>query len=122
MSGQALPEVVGVDKSLCKNCHACIAACPVKYCNDGSGEFIKINQEMCIGCGSCLSACTHGARYTIDDFPAFLRDVRNGQKIVAVVAPAVAANFPGTYLRLNGWLKSTGVQALFDVSFGAELT
>jgi len=122
MGRQALAEVVGVDKDLCKNCHACIAACPVKYCNDGSGEFITINQEMCIGCGSCMSACTHGARYTIDDFPAFLRDVKTGQKIVAVVAPAVAANFPGTYLRLNGWLKSIGVKALFDVSFGAELT
>ena len=122
MSRQALAEVVGVDKDVCRNCHACIAACPVKYCNDGSGEFIRINQEMCIGCGSCMSACTHGARYTIDDFTAFLRDVKTGSKTVAVVAPAVAANFPGMYMRLNGWLKSMGVQALFDVSFGAELT
>ncbi len=122
MGRKALAEVVGVDDKLCKNCHACIAACPVKYCNDGSGDVIKINQEMCIGCGCCLSACTHGARYLIDDFPVFLSDLRRGQKMVAVVAPAVAANFPGTYLRLNGWLKSIGVQALFDVSFGAELT
>ncbi len=122
MGRQVLAEVVGVDKDLCKNCHACIAACPVKYCNDGSGEFIKINQEMCIGCGSCLAACTHGARHSIDDFPAFIKALRAGQKIVAVVAPAVAANFPGMYLRLNGWLKSIGVKALFDVSFGAELT
>jgi iron only hydrogenase large subunit-like protein len=122
MARKALAEVIGVDKNLCKNCHACIAACPVKFCNDGSGESITINKEMCIGCGSCLSACTHGARYLIDDFPAFIKDVRGGQNVVAIVAPAVAANFPGTYLRLNGWLKSIGVKALFDVSFGAELT
>ena len=83
MSHQALAEVIGVDKDLCKNCHACIAACPVKYCNDGSGESITINQDMCIGCGSCLSACTHGARHLIDDFPAFMADVRAGTRMVA---------------------------------------
>lgn len=42
--------------------------------------------------------------------------------MVAVVAPAVAAVFPGQFLRLNGWLKSLGIKAVFDVSFGAELT
>ncbi|MFO8064911.1 MAG: [Fe-Fe] hydrogenase large subunit C-terminal domain-containing protein [Spirochaetia bacterium] len=42
--------------------------------------------------------------------------------MVAVVAPAVAANFPNRYLQLNGWLKSLGIAAAFDVSFGAELT
>ena len=42
--------------------------------------------------------------------------------MVAVVAPAVASNFPNLYLNLNGWLKQMGVQATFDVSFGAELT
>ena len=42
--------------------------------------------------------------------------------IVAVVAPAVASYFPNQYLKLNGWLKSLGVRAFFDVSFGAELT
>ncbi len=42
--------------------------------------------------------------------------------MVAIVAPAVAANFPDQYLNLNGYLKSLGVVACFDVSFGAELT
>jgi PAS domain S-box-containing protein len=45
-----------------------------------------------------------------------------GQKIIAIVAPSVVANFPSVYLNLNGWLKSIGIQAVFDVSFGAELT
>ncbi|MDR1039564.1 MAG: methyl-accepting chemotaxis protein [Deltaproteobacteria bacterium] len=42
--------------------------------------------------------------------------------MVAVVAPAVAATFPGLYMNFNGWLASMGVKAIFDVSFGAELT
>jgi Na+-translocating ferredoxin:NAD+ oxidoreductase RNF subunit RnfB len=42
--------------------------------------------------------------------------------MIAVIAPAVAASFPKKYLHLNTWLKSLGVEAVFDVSFGAELT
>lgn len=119
---QELVPVIKINEKKCISCHQCISACPVKYCNDGSGSFVKINSNMCIGCGSCLTACTHGARSFVDDFDAFFNDLERNEKIVAVVAPAIAASFPETYLNLNGWLKSMGVSALFDVSFGAELT
>jgi hypothetical protein len=49
-------------------------------------------------------------------------DLKQGKDIIAIVAPAAAASFEGKYLELNGFLKSLGVQAVFDVSFGAELT
>ncbi len=118
----SLKKVVDVVEDKCVNCHQCIAVCPVKMCNDGSGSYVKINADMCIACGNCIKACTHEARVGIDDFEEFLRDLRAGKKIVAVAAPAVAANFPDLYLNLNSWLKSLGVKAVFDVSFGAELT
>lgn len=81
-----------------------------------------MNPNLCIGCGACINACTHGARYGVDDFDQFLEDSKRNVPMVAIVAPAVAANFPGNYLQLNGWLKSLGIKAIFDVSFGAELT
>lgn len=118
---KSLPQIIHVDKDKCINCHACIAVCPVKICNDGSGAYVNLNPNTCIGCGSCLAACTHGARYFTDDLAAFLQDIARHQKMIAVVAPSVAANFPDQYLRLNGWLRSLGVSAVFDVSFGAEL-
>lgn len=116
-----LALVVSVDPQKCVNCHACIAVCPVKYCNDGSGDSIEINPSLCIGCGQCLEACTHGARRGVDDAAVFFHEVGH-RPYVAVAAPAVASSFPGQALRLNGWLKSLGVDAVFDVSFGAELT
>lgn len=118
----SLLPVVEVDKEKCVNCHACITCCPVKYCNDGSGDFVNINHDMCIGCGSCLKRCTHDARYYIDDFSELCEALENNEKVVAIVAPSVVANFNDNYLRINGWLQSLGVEAVFDVSFGAELT
>jgi len=124
-----LSPVVGIDEDKCVNCNRCIRVCPTRYCNDGSHEapdthqgHIGIDPDLCIGCGSCLRVCTHDARYIIDDTDAFMTDLRRGVKIVAVVAPAVAASFPNKYFHINTWLKSLGVEAVFDVSFGAELT
>jgi len=117
-----LPPVVAVDAERCVNCHACITACPVKYCNDASGDHVTIDHATCIGCGACIAACRHDARVGVDDTAAFLRDLQAGVPMVAIAAPGVAASFPDRYLQLNGWLQAEGVQAVYDVSYGAELT
>lgn len=114
--------VIRIDEEKCVNCHKCIAACPVKYCIDGSGDKVKVIHELCIGCGSCIEACSHGAREGLDDFDDFMAALARGERMMAFVAPAAVARFPGDYLRLNGWLRSRGVDAVFDVAFGAELT
>ncbi len=117
-----LKKLIDVDSDKCVNCHQCISVCPSKFCNDGSGEYIKVNPDLCIGCGACIEACKHDARHGVDDFDAFMTALNSHSKIVAIVAPAIAANYPEQYLHFNGWLRSIGVQASFDVSFGAELT
>ena len=89
---------------------------------DASKEKVKINTDLCIGCGSCILACHHEARMPVDDTPRFFSDIKQGNEIIAVVAPAVASVFPDKHLNLNGFLKSLGVKDFFDVSFGAELT
>ena len=116
-----LSGVVGVDSSRCVDCNACLRVCVAKCCHDVSGGHPEINNDLCVGCGECIKVCEHGARFPKDDFDKFVRDLKAGVPMVAIVAPAVAAEFPKDYLRLNGWLKSIGVKAVFDVSFGAEL-
>jgi iron only hydrogenase large subunit-like protein/uncharacterized coiled-coil DUF342 family protein len=118
----ALSPVIKIDEDKCINCYACVAICPVKYCMDGSETKLEINPDQCIGCGNCITVCSHGARLPIDDIPHFFGDLKRGDKMIAVVAPAVASVFPNKYLNLNGYLKSLGIEAIFDVSFGAELT
>lgn len=118
---QNLPEIIKVEKDKCKNCHACITACPVKYCNDGSGDSVTIDSNICIGCGNCITACTHNARVYLDDFSEMMDRLKSNEKMIALVAPAVASSFPRQFLNLNGWLRSIGIEKVFDVSFGAEL-
>ncbi|MDR1086069.1 MAG: methyl-accepting chemotaxis protein [Deltaproteobacteria bacterium] len=120
--GRLRPVIKTIEEK-CVNCHRCVAACPVKFANDATnGKIVRVVDNLCIGCGHCIYACQHGARVGLDDFQSFMRDIGNGAKMVAIVAPAVASTFPDQYLNFNGWLKSLGVEAVFDVSFGAELT
>ena len=120
--GKNQRAVIAVDKDKCVNCYVCIDVCPSKMCNSGAGDYVEVNADLCIGCGACIKACTHGARKGLDDFDVFMEDLKAGKKIIAIVAPAVAVTFRGKDLELNTWLKSIGVKAVFDVSFGAELT
>jgi len=122
MAKTPLTSVIRIDEAKCINCYACIVICPVKYCMDGSEDKLQINHDICIGCGNCINACTHKARTLIDDTGRFMDDLKKREKIIAVAAPAVASFFPNQFLNLNGWLKSLGVEAFFDVSLGAELT
>ncbi len=118
-----LAPVVSINREKCDRCNMCVRVCPARYCNDGSKmDHIELNPNLCIGCGACVKACPHGARTIIDDTDSFMSDLQRGVKVVAVVAPAIAASFPNKYLHFNTWLKSMGVEAVFDVSFGAELT
>ena len=100
----SLTPVISVIKEKCVNCHRCIAVCPVKFCNDGSGDYVSIHHDLCIGCGKCIESCEHGARVGLDSFERFLADVKT-TKIVAIVAPAVVVSFRGREKELNGFLK-----------------
>jgi iron only hydrogenase large subunit-like protein len=122
-SGKGLPEVVYTDRERCKNCNQCISVCPAKICQYGDRGYMGIEHNYCIGCGNCIDACTWGARVPIDDYKYWQDALDNGEPMIALVAPAIASTFPdGDYLRFNTWLKSLGIEAVFDVSFGAELT
>ena len=119
---QNLDPVIQLKKENCTSCHRCVAVCPAKYCNSNKDHFISVINNMCIACGECISVCTNNARHYLDDLDAFITDIQKNKKIIAIVAPAIVSNFPDHYLKINSWLKDIGVDAVFDVSFGAELT
>jgi len=109
----------------CVGCNKCISVCPAKaniaYSDNTGANKIKINDVRCIHCGHCIDVCDHEARGFSDDTEQFFADLARGVKISAVVAPAVRYNF-SDYKRLLGFLKKSGVNLIYDVSFGADIT
>ena len=110
----------------CGGCNKCISVCPAILANraemDGSQSRIVVDQEACVQCGSCFDSCGHNARDYNDDTKDFFRDLGAGKKISVIVAPAFLANYPREYVRILGYLKSKGVNHIYSVSFGADIT
>ncbi|MDD3013475.1 MAG: [Fe-Fe] hydrogenase large subunit C-terminal domain-containing protein [Candidatus Gastranaerophilales bacterium] len=109
----------------CAGCNKCIAGCPAMYANiaytvNGENK-IKVDPDKCIKCGHCISVCDHKARDFRDDTERFFNDLKRGIKISIVAAPAVRFNF-NNYRKLFGYLKNVGVNLIYDVSFGADIT
>lgn len=118
-------NVIGLHEENCVGCNKCIRVCPVQtantaYLKDDKVK-VRVSQEDCIRCGRCIDACDHSARYYMDDTERFFHDLANGKKISVIAAPALKVNIP-EYKRLFGYLKLKGVQMIYDVSLGADIT
>lgn len=110
----------------CIGCNKCIAACPVITANkaveqDGKNR-IEVDGDKCVACGACFDVCEHGAREFRDDTQCFFEDLKRGERISVLWAPAFAANYPGEYRQILGGLKKMGVNRIISVSFGADIT
>lgn len=124
-SERIMDSVVFAIEENCTGCNKCIYACPVKsantsYLKDGESKTM-INRGNCISCGNCIEVCDHGARDFKDDIDVFVRDLKSGEKISIIAAPALKTNF-GNYKKILGFLKSLGVSEFYDVSLGADIT
>lgn len=110
----------------CIGCNRCISVCScIGACiaeeKDGKKR-IAVNSDKCVACGACFDACEHLAREYLDDTERFFEDLKKGEKISILIAPAFRANYPNEYERVLGGLKQLGVNRMINVSFGADIT
>lgn len=110
----------------CIGCNKCISVCPVLIANHAVEENgtnrIEVDGNACISCGACFDACEHNARSFHDDTERFFEDLKKGEKISILIAPAFLANYPKEYASVLGGLKQLGVNHMISVSFGADIT
>lgn len=106
----------------CTGCNKCVRVCPTLVSNIAQEGKIWVNRDSCVACGACLKACSHRAREYKDDTEQFFTDLKAGKKLSVIIAPAFLANYPKEYKRVLGYLKSHGVNHIYSVSFGADIT
>jgi methyl-accepting chemotaxis protein/NAD-dependent dihydropyrimidine dehydrogenase PreA subunit len=115
------------DSKNCIGCNKCVHDCPVLKANvcvtDEAGvNKLYVDERQCILCGTCIDTCTHDVRHYKDDCDDFFADLKAGENLSVIVAPAFYLNYPNEYKKVFGYLKSLGVKNIYSVSFGADIT
>ncbi len=116
-------NLIHTNVNKCEGCNKCIFKCPAKANEafleaDDNKVFIK--EGYCISCGECIAICDHGARDYEDDTLEFFRELKKGEGISVVIAPAAHLNFQNIN-KLIGYFKKIGVNGVYDVSLGADI-
>ena len=110
----------------CIGCNKCIKVCSaIGACiskeEEGKARIV-VDGSKCVACGSCIDVCEHKAREFCDDTDRFFEDLKRGDKISLLLAPAFKANYPDRYESVLGGLKAMGIKRVISVSFGADIT
>ena len=127
-----------IDDSKCKRCQMCVNACPYKAivkisvpCEDAcpvgaikkdETGFASIDFAKCINCGKCIAACPFGAVHEKSQIVDILKAVKSDKKVIAMIAPSIAGQFPGTIYQLRSAIIEAGFDDVYEVAQGADIT
>lgn len=127
-----------IDDSKCKKCKMCVNACPynaiVKItvpCEDScpvgaikkdETGFASIDYEKCINCGRCTAACPFGAVHERSQIVDILKAIKSKKKVIAMIAPSIAGQFPGNIYQLKTAIIEAGFDDVYEVAQGADIT
>lgn len=127
-----------IDPAKCVNCGLCMQNCPyhaiVKIpvpCEEACpvGAIAKdehgkerIDYSKCILCGACMRDCPFGAMMDKGQLVDVLKRIMDGRRVVALYAPAIAAQFRADVGQLEGALAKAGFSSTYEVALGADKT
>lgn len=110
----------------CIACNKCVALCSVigaNVCADFRGQrIISVNENKCDNCGKCINECIHNAREYKDDTVSFFGALSLGEKISLIVDQSFYVIYGDKAPNVIAWLKSKGVDKVYDLAYGAEIS
>ena len=108
--------------AIIRNPLPCEDACPVGAIGKGEDGLVRIDFDRCIYCGKCFRSCPFSAIMERSQLTGILEAMKEGKKVIAMVAPSITDQFPGTIEQLFKALKIAGFSDIMEVALGAELT
>ena len=116
-----MDEYISLKKSNCKDCYKCIRHCPVQSIKF-SGHQAHIIKDECILCGRCFVVCPQNAKVIRNDLERARVLLGSSDTVVASIAPAFAANYPGATIgTMEEALKQLGFDAVEETAIGATM-
>lgn len=100
----------------------CEEACPVKAISKDKHGVEHIDESKCIYCGKCINACPFGAIFEISQTFDVLQQIREGEKLVAIIAPSILGQFNTSIDHVYGAFKEIGFTDIIEVAEGAMAT
>lgn len=101
----------------------CAKACGVKAIKSDKLGRAKIDNDLCVACGQCMVACPFGAIADKSQIFQLIRAIRGGDRIIAVVAPAIVGQF-GENIglgQIRAGLRALGFEDMHEVAIGADV-
>ncbi len=127
-----------IDNEKCKKCQMCINVCPYKAivkrtvpceeaCPVGAIKkdetgFASIDYMKCISCGKCVNACPFAAVHEKSQIIDILKAIKSDKKVIAMIAPSIVGQFPGTIYQLKTAMIKAGFTDVYEVAQGADVT
>lgn len=100
----------------------CEEACPVGAVHKNEQGFVEIDYKNCISCGKCARSCPFGAITERSGLVPVAKMLKKGEKTVAMIAPAIEGQFPGTLAQIKTALLKLGFTEVHEIAEGAEVT
>jgi len=100
----------------------CEEACPVDAIHKNEEGFVEIDREKCIDCGHCSRSCPFGAIAERSSLMQVAGMLKKREEVVAMIAPAIEGQFPGSLGQIVAGLKALGFSDVVEVAEGAHIT
>lgn len=97
----------------------CEESCPVGAISKNEKGKETIDESKCILCGKCVNACPFGSIMEGTQMLQVMKALKNGEKLTAIVAPALFGQYKSSPARIFGAIKELGFDQVVDVAEGA---